>query len=201
LERQHRLFIVVASGAFAALILAGFLFNPISKTSSIASSSNNNNIKNKEVIKVRVGEPVDIIYSPTVGGMIQGLPRTNNVTITMSSELQNINFVGLKGQIKYANELIKYIQNGKIQTITGNNFKTIEYKFSPDTGNQTRYTFEDVQYVSNNGSISNADSGVIVSVIPLSTAKVGEHYTVKMDLNTGGLVNYEISEKTIEIIS
>jgi hypothetical protein len=44
------------------------------------------------------------------------------------------------------------------------------------------------------------DSQVIVTVKPLSTAKVGELYTVRFLLHTGGAVDYAIGEKTIEII-
>jgi hypothetical protein len=195
------IFILAAAGMFATLIVVGLLFNPIGKSdsSSIASSANSSsNGSNAATIKARVGEQVDIQYSSGVANMIQRLPRNNNVTIVMSSELQNTNFAGFKGEIRYEDELIKYVQKAKMQTITGNNFKTIEYKFLPDAGNQTLYTFKNVQFISNPNS--NGDSRVIVSLVPLSTAKVGERYTVKMELETGELISYGIGEKTIEIV-
>ena len=198
------IFILAAVGMFATLIVVGLLFNPLGKSnsssSSIASSANSSssNTSNAAAIKARVGEQVDIQYSSGVANMIQRLPRNNNVTIVMSSELQNTNFAGFKSEIRYEDELIKYVQKGKMQTITGNNFKTIEYKFLPDAGNQTLYTFKNVQFISNPNS--NGDSRVIVSLVPLSTAKVGERYTVKMELETGGLISYGIGEKTIEIV-
>jgi hypothetical protein len=194
------IFILAAAGTFATLIVVGLLFNPLGKSnSSIASSTNvSSNSSSIAAIKARVGKQVDIQYSSGVANMIQRLPSNNNVTIVMSSELQNTNFAGLRGEVRYSDELIKYVQKGKVQTIMGDNFKTIEYKFLPDTGNQTLYTFKNVQFISNPNSIG--DGKVIVSLVPLSTAKVGEHYTVKLELETGGLINYGIGEKTIEIV-
>lgn len=82
-----------------------------------------------------------------------------------------------------------------METINDNDFKTIEYRFLPDAGNRTRYVYENVDFIANS-----ADSQVIVTVKPLSSAKVGELYTVKLFLRTGGVVDYAIGEKTIEII-
>ena len=45
------------------------------------------------------------------------------------------------------------------------------------------------------------DSQLVVTVKPLSSAKVGERYTVGLIMHTGGVVDYSINDKVIEIVS
>jgi hypothetical protein len=187
LERQYIIFAAAAAAAFAALIVLG-LFNPLQQSKGDDDSSN-------DVIKAKKGEQVFVRYSPTVIKMIQDLPTRNSVEVEVSSELQNTNLAGLGGQIRYSDMEITYVQEGEVETINDNDFKTIEYKFFPDSGNVTKYVYEKVQYTA-----STTDSQLIVGVKPLSSAKVGEHYTVRLVLHTGGAIDYEIAEKTIEII-
>jgi hypothetical protein len=185
LERQYVIFAAAAAAAFAALIVFG-LFNPLQQSEGDDGPS---------VIKAKKGEQVFVRYSPSVVKMIQDLPMINSVEVEVSSELQNTNLAGLGGQIRYDDMEITYIQNGKVENVNDNDFKTIEYRFFPDSGNKTKYVYENVQFVANS-----VDSQVIVAVKPLSSAKVGEHYTVNLVLRTGGAVDYQIAEKTIEVV-
>lgn len=191
LERQHFVFIAAAAAIFGALIVVGLFFNPLKSSNSASTPSNDNN----DAIKARIGNRVDIKYSSAVTGMLQKLPSRNNLTLEVSSELHNTNLAGLLGEIRFSDEIIKYVQNGKVESVSGRNFKTIEYRFSPDRGNMTNYTYEDVRFVPETNN-----SQLVASFIPLSTAKVGDHYTVKLILDTGGVVKYAIGEKTIEIV-
>ena len=186
MERQYVIFAAIAAAAFAALIFFG-LFNPLQQ-------SEGGNDEGPSVIKAKRGEQVFIRYSPSVVKMIQDLPNKNSVEVQMSSELQNTNFAGIGGQVRYSDMEITYVQKGKVETVNDNDFKTIEYRFFPDSGNKTKYVYENVDFTANS-----ADSQVIVAVKPLSSAKVGEHYTVNLVLRTGGVVDYQIAEKTIEI--
>lgn len=147
------------------------------------------------VIKARVGEPVFVRYSSNVVKMIQDLPSKNSLELEVSSELQVTNLAGLKGELRYSNMEITYVQGGQTETIDGNDFKSIEYRFYPDAGNTTKYLYDNVDYVA-----SQQDSQVVVSAKPLASAKVGEKYTVKLVLHTGGPVGYAINDKIIEII-
>jgi hypothetical protein len=187
LERQYKIFIAVVGAAFAALIVLAF-YNPLQQ---LGADSGNG----PDVIKAKKGQQVYVRYSSSVVSMIQKLPDNNSVELEVSSELQVTNFAGLNGEIRYPIMEITYVQNGKEETVSEKDFKTIAYRFFPDVGNKTKYAYEDVDY------IAKADnSQVVVTVKSLSTAKVGAHYTVKMVLNTGSMVSYAIGEKTIEIV-
>lgn len=184
MERQHFVFIAAVVVAFALLIVFS-VYNPLQQSEG----------DENEVIKVRKGDQVFVRYSPAVIKMIQDLPNRNTVEVEVSSELQVTNLAGLRGEIRYSDMEITFVDGGQVETINDNDFKTIEYRFLPDAGNRTRYVYENVDFIA-----SSADSQVIVTVKPLSTAKVGELYTVKLFLRTGGVVDYAIGEKTIEII-
>ena len=186
------IFISAAAVIFGALIIVGVFFNPLKGSSSVAGNSSNST---DDVIKTKVGKRVDIRYSSSVIGIIQKLPSKNNLTLEISSELHNTALLGLRGEIRYTDEIITYVQDSKVKTVTDDGFKNIEYKFLPDAGNKTTYTYENVQFVS-----TGQDNQMIASFIPLSTAHVGERYTIKMSLDTGGPVNYAFGEKTIEIV-
>jgi len=185
-------FIAAAAAVFGALIIVGVFFNPIK------TSAGNNNSGNEEpgVIKAKIGKRVDIKYSANVIGMIQKLPSKNNLTLEVSSELHNTNLAGLLGEFRFSDEIITFVQNGKVESVSADTFKTIEYRFFPDQGNKTTYTYENVKFVS-----QSKDSQLVASFVPLSTAKVGDKYTVKLVLDTGGIIKYAIGEKTIEIVA
>ena len=181
------IFIIVAGAAFAALIGLAY-FNPFQ------SSAGDDN-DGPDVIKVKKGQTAFVRYSSTVVKMIQDLPTHNDVEIQVSSELQVINFGGLNGQITYPEMTIEWVQNGEVESISEKDFKTIEYRFLPDKGNTTSYTYENVDYIA---KATNAQA--VVSIKPLSTAKVGEQYVVKFIMHTGGSVGYAIDDKIIEIV-
>ncbi|MGI0014905.1 MAG: hypothetical protein ACREBU_15905, partial [Nitrososphaera sp.] len=73
-------------------------------------------------------------------------------------------------------------------------FKTIAYRFLPDAGNQTVYTYENVEF-----RAQTTDSQLIATFVPLSTAEVGQKYTVKLILDAG-IINYGIEDRVIEIV-
>ena len=193
MERQHIVFIAAAAAVFGALIVVGLFFNPLKSGNSVAGSNNNSNDPN--VITARIGHRVDIRYSSSVVGLIEKLPSRNNLTLEVSSQLHNTNLAGLGGEIRYSNEIITYVQNGEEKSVAGDDFKSIEYKFAPDTGNKTTYTYENVEYRPTGDT-----SQLVTSFVPLPSAKVGDKYTVKIILDTGGIINYAVGEKTIEIV-
>lgn len=186
LERQHIVFIAGAAAALSALVIVGLYFNPM-KTQGDESSS---------VTKARIGQEVHIRYSKSVVGQIQNLPSKNNVTVEISSELQNTNLAGLRGEIRYTDMVISYVQNGEKEIVTDDVFPSIKYRFSPDPGNKTTYSYENVRFVA-----TADDPQLLVSVVPLKAAELGERYTVKLIMDTGGLVKYAIAEKVIEIVA
>lgn len=189
MERQHIVFIAAAGAAFAALIVIGLYFNPLKTDGSNNSGSNDN------AIKARVGEKVNIKYSSATVKRIQDLPANNKLRVEVSSELHNTNLAGLKGEVRYSDMSITYVQKGKEETLDADQFKTIEYRFLPDPGNTTKYVYEDVRFIT-----SSPDAQLVVTVVPLTTAKVGERYTVELVGNTGGIISYGYGEKTIEIV-
>lgn len=187
LERQHTIFLIAVAAVFGALIAVALYFNPLQKA--------NKEVNDPNVIKAKVGQSVYVRYSKDVVKRIQDLPSKNNVTLKVSSELQNIDLGGLRGELRYDELIISYVQKGKVETETGDTFKTVEYRFSPDRGNTTTYTYENAKFTTDS-----QDSQLIATVKPLPTAQVGEHYTVKLKLETGQIVNYAISDKVIEIV-
>ena len=188
MERQYKIVTIVIAGLFAALIVAGLYIRPMLSEAESSGTSN-------EVIKAKIGQTVNIRYSNAVAEMIQNLPDRNNVTVITSSELHNTDLAGLRGQLRYADMVITYVQNGDVESVTDDAFSSIEYKFRPDRGNETRYAYENAQFTG-----LRDDSQLVATVTPLKSAKVGEHYTVELRLETGGNVNYAIGEKTIEIV-
>jgi hypothetical protein len=188
LERQHFIFIGAASAAFAALIVFG-LFNPLQQIEGDESGED-------DVLKVRKGETVFVRYSSTVVKMLQDLPNRNEVDVEVSSELQVVNFAGLRGELRYPDMTITWFEDGQEESISEDNFNTIEYRFLPDIGNKTTYTYENVDYIA-----KATDAQLVVAVKPLSTAKVGEEYTVRIVMHTGGAVSYAIDDKTVQVVA
>ena len=188
MERQHIIFAAVAAAAFAALIVFAN-YNPLRQ------SNGNDNGGVSDVIKAKKGQEVFIRYSAALINRIQSLPTKNSVEVEVSSELHNSRLAGIRGNLTYSDMTITFVRGGEKETITDEIFKTIEYRFLPDAGNKTSYVYENVRYVA-----QSQDSQVVLAVKPLSTAKVGEHYTVKLILHTGGIVDYKVSERVIEII-
>jgi hypothetical protein len=185
LERQYIVFSAAAAGAFAVLILLAF-YNPLQASEG----------DSPDLIKAKKGEETYVRYSPAVIKLIQDLPNKNSVEVEVSSELQVTNFAGLSGQVRYTDMEITYVDDGVVKTINDDDFGSIEYRFRPDTGNKTTYVYENADFLA-----SSQDAQLIVAIEPLSSAKVGDHYTVKLVLHTGGLVSYAIDEKVIEIVS
>jgi hypothetical protein len=185
-ERQHLVFIIAAGAAFALLIGVAY-FNPFQQSEGEETDSN--------VVKARKGQEVYVRYSSSVVKLIQDLPNKNALDLEVSSELQVTNLAGLRGEMRYPDMEITYVQNGETETIDGDDFGTIEYRFFPDAGNMTKYSYDNVDFIAKAD-----DSQVLVAIKPLSTAKIGEQYTIKMVLHTGGVVSYQINEKIIEII-
>lgn len=187
MERQYVVFIVVAAVAFGTLIIVGLFFNP---TQTQGKNSDSDNI-----IKAKIGQEVYVRYSSGVITQIQNLPSKNEVVVEVSSELHNTNLAGLRGEVRYNEMIISYVQDGKYEAVRDEVFPTIEYRFYPDAGNKTTYSYENVRFVPDG-----ENPQLLVSVVPLNAAEVGERYTIKLILDTGGLVKYQISEKVIEIV-
>ena len=186
MERQHIVFIIAAGAAFAALVGLAY-YNPFQPSEGEENDS--------DVIKVKKGQTAFVRYSSSVVKMMQDLPNRNEVEIEVSSELQVTNFAGLSGEIRYMEMNIEWVEKGKEETISEENFKTIEYRFLPDRGNTTSYVYENVDYIAKATSAQ-----LVVAVKPLSTAEVGEKYTVKLLMHTGGVVSYAIEDRIIEIV-
>jgi hypothetical protein len=193
LERQHIVFIAAAAAIFGALIVVGLFFNPLKSDSSVAGN-NNDTSNDPNVIKARIGYRLDIRYSSAVVGLIEKLPSKNNLTLEVSSQLHNTNLAGLKGEIRYTGELITYVQNGEKKTVKGDDFSSVQYRFAPDKGNMTTYSYQNVEYTS-----TGDNSQLVTSFVMMPSAKVGDRYTVKLLLDAG-TINYAIGEKTIEVV-
>jgi hypothetical protein len=188
LERQHIIFAIAAGAAFAALVALAY-FNPFQQSEGTDKES-------PGVINVKKGQETFVRYSPSVVRMIQDLPDKNMVEVEVSSELQVTSLSGLRGEISYTDMEITYVRKGVVETIDKDEFESIEYRWSPDAGNTTKYVYENVDFVARS-----TDSQLVVTVTPLSMAKVGDEYTIKLVLRTGGIVSYQIDEKTIKIVS
>lgn len=180
---------MAAAAAFGALIIVGLYFNPLRTE---GDSGNGNTDPN--LIRARVGQEVYVRYSYNVVKMIQDLPANNNLELRAASELHNVNLAGLRGEVRYSDTMIEYVQNGKEEKVSGEEFKSIEYRFLPDSGNQTTYIYEDVTF-----NARSTDSQLVATFVPLSTAKIGEKYPVKLVLDAG-IINYGIEDRVIEIV-
>jgi hypothetical protein len=188
LERQYIIFAAVAAAAFVALIVLAN-YNPLQQS----KGDGNGNVS--DVIKAKKGKEVFIRYSAALIKRIQSLPTKNSVEVEVSSELHNSNLAGIGGELTYTDMAITFVRGGEKETISDDIFKTIEYRFLPDAGNKTSYVYENVRYIG-----ESQDSQVVLAVKPLSTAKIGEHYKVRLVLHTGGIVDYQVSERMIEIV-
>ena len=188
MERQYLIFIIAAAAAFGALIVVGLYFNPLR-----TDDDSGNDGADRNVIKAKVGERVYVRYSTKVINMIEKLPEKNSLELEASSELHNINLGGLRGELRYSDMTIAFVQNGEEEKMTDDVFKTIEYRFAPDAGNQTVYTYENVEF-----RAQTTDSQLIATFVPLSTAEIGHRYTVKLILDAG-IINYAIDDRVIEI--
>jgi hypothetical protein len=187
LQRQYLIFVAVAAAGFAALIVVGLYFNPL-------KSEGKTGTKNDGVVDAKIGQSVHVRYSASTVGLIQKLPAKSAIKLESASELQNTNLGGLKGELRYTDMIIEYVQNGKKETISEKDFDTIQYKFLPDAGNKTTYRYENVDFTSYATS-----SELVATFVPLSTAKVGQQYTVKLFLDSG-TVQYAPQEKIIRIV-
>ncbi len=185
LERQYLIFIVAAAAGFAALLVVGLFFNPLQATPVDIDSG---------VTKAEIGKTAYVRYSYDVIRLVQGLPVKNILRVEAPSELLSTNLAGLKGEIRYSEMTIRFVQNGKAEEISEKDFKTIQYRFFPDPGNVTSYTYENVEF-----RALTTSSELVASFVPLSTAKVGQQYPVKMVLE-GGPVDIGILEKIIEVV-
>ena len=125
---------------------------------------------------------------------IQNLPTKNILRIESSSELLNTDLAGLKGEFRFTGLTIDYVQNGDLESVEEKDFRTIQYRFLPDAGNMTSYTYRNVGF-----NVQATSAQLIASFVPLSTAKVGEEYYVKMILE-GGPTDIAIAEKKIRIV-
>lgn len=189
MERQHIVFIAVAAAAFAALIGLAY-FNPFQQTVDGGEEDDGS-----DIIRVREGEEARVRYSVKVAQMIHDLPTKNALEVRVSSELVVTNVAGLMGQFTYDNYEITYVEDGQEETVTPEEFRTIEYRYNPDRGNTTKYIYNNVDY-----NIRSEDSQLMVVVKPLDHVKPGERYTVELILHTGTPVGYSINEKIIEIV-
>ncbi|MGI0013564.1 MAG: hypothetical protein ACREBU_09010 [Nitrososphaera sp.] len=189
MERQYLIFIVAAAAVFGALVVVGLYFNPLQ-----TEGKSDNGTSDPNTIKAKVGKEVYVRYSSNVVKMIQNLPQKNSLELKASSELLNTNLAGLRGEVRYTDMTIKFVQNGEEESVTDDEFKTIAYRFLPDPGNQTVYTYENVEF-----RAQTTDSQLIATFVPLSTAEVGQKYTVKLILDAG-IINYAIEDRVIEIV-
>lgn len=188
MERQYIIFSIAAAAIFGAIALL-WLFN-ISTTG--ASSGGEDDDKN--VIEARIGKKVYVRYSSAVIDLINKLPNKNSLILTSSSELHNTGLGGLEGELRYGDVSLSYTQNGKVRNETAETFKSIEYRFLPDAGTNSTYTYENVKFDAETNK-----SQLVATFVPLSTAKVGEKYTVKLYLE-GGAVDYSVNDRVIKIV-
>ncbi len=186
MERQYLIFIAAAAAGFTALIVVGLFFNPMDSEGDTGEDDG--------TIDAKIGQNVFVRYSANTIGLIQKLPEKSALKLEVSSELHNTNLGGLRGELRYTDMIIEYVQNGKKESVSEDDFDTIQYRFLPDAGNKTTYRYENVDF-----NAYTTDSQLVASFVPLSTANVGQQYTVKLFLESG-IVNYAPQEKIIEIV-
>jgi hypothetical protein len=185
LERQYIIFGAAAAAVFGALVLL-WAFNVTPTGASEAEDEN--------VIEAQIGKRVYVRYSSAIIDLINKLPSKNHLVLMSSSELHNTNLAGLNGEVRFGDVSLSYTQNGKVRNETAETFSSIEFRFLPDPGTNSTYTYENVKY-----DAETEDSQLIATFVPLSTAKVGEKYAVKLVLD-GGVVDYAVSDKVIKIV-
>lgn len=183
------MFIAVTAAAFAALVGLAY-FNPFQQTVDGGEEGDG-----PDIIRVRKGEEARVRYSVNVANMIHDLPTKNALEVRVSSELVVTNVAGLSGQFVYDDYEITYVEDGQEETVTPEEFRTIEYRYNPDRGNTTKYIYNNVDYI-----VRSEDSQLMVVVKPLNYVKPGERYTVGLILHTGSAVGYAINDKIIEIV-
>jgi hypothetical protein len=188
LERQYLIFIAAAGAGFAALLVVGLFFNPL-------QAEPNNQPTETGVIEAEVGKTAYVRYSSGVIRLVQNLPERNILRIEAPSELLNTNLAGLKGEFRYSAMTISYVQKGKQEEISETDFKTVQYRFLPDAGNVTSYTYRNVDFTAQATSAE-----LIAAFVPLSTARAGEEYPVRIILE-GGPADIAVDEKKIKVVS
>lgn len=186
LERQYISFIAVAGAAFAALIVVGLFFNPLQAQPEDPDDAG--------ITEAEIGKATYVRYSAGVVKLVQDLPEKNILRIEAPSELLNTNLGGLRGEFRYTEMEIEYVQNGKVEEISETDFKTIQYRFLPDAGNVTSYTYRNVDFIA---QATNAE--LIATFVPLSTARAGQEYPVKIILE-GGPVDIGVEEKIVKVV-
>lgn len=187
MERQYIIFIAAAAAAFAALMVVGLFFNPL-------KAEQESTEKESGVFIAELGDTAYVRYSAGTIRLVQNLPDKNILRIEGPSEVLNTNLAGLKGEFRYTDMTIEYVQNGKVEEISEKDFRTIQYRFLPDAGNVTSYTYRNVDF------IAQAKSAELVAAFQaLSTAKIGQNYPVKIVLE-GGPVDIGIEEKTVRFV-
>lgn len=186
MERQYVIFIIAAGASFAALLVIGLFFNPLQAQPEDSDEDG--------IIEAEIGKAADVRYSSGFIRQIQNLPDKNILRIEAPSELLNTNLGGVKGELRYSEMTIKYFQNGKLEQVSERDFETIQYRFLPDAGNVTSYTYRNVDFLAQATSAE-----LIATFVPLSTAEVGREYPVKIILE-GGPVDIGIQEKIIKIV-
>jgi hypothetical protein len=187
LERQYLIFIAAAGAGFGALIIVGLFFNPL-------QAAQDNSSPDTRVVEAEVGKTAYVRYSSGVIGLVQKLPEKNILRIEAPSELLNTDLAGLRGEFRHTSMTISFVQNGELEEIDEKDFKTIQYKFLPDAGNMTSYTYRNVDF---NAQATSAQ--LIASFVPLSTAKVGQEYPVKIILE-GGPADIGVEEKIVRVV-
>lgn len=187
LERQYMIFITAAGAAFAALLVVGLFFNPLKAEQDGPDAESG-------VFVAELGDTAYVRYSAGTIRFVQNLPEKNILRIEAPSELLNTNLAGLKGEFRYTEMTIEYVQNGSVEEISEKDFKTIQYRFLPDAGNVTSYTYRNVDF------IAQATSAELIAAFqPLSTAEAGQDYPVRIVLE-GGPVDIGIEEKIVRFV-
>lgn len=187
LERQYLIFIAAAGAGFAALIIFGVFINPLQAAPEPPSVDS-------DVIEAKIGKTAYVRYGSGTIEQIQSLPDKNILRIEASSELMNTDLAGLRGDFRHTSMTIDYVQNGQHEKVDEKEFQTVQYRFLPDAGNMTSYTYRNVEF-----NIHATSAQLIASFVPLSTAKVGDEYSVRIILE-GGPVDIGIAEKKIRIV-
>ncbi|MGI0025775.1 MAG: hypothetical protein ACREA4_11625, partial [Nitrososphaera sp.] len=112
MERQYLIFIVAAAAVFGALIVVGLYFNPLQSEGESDDGTSDGN-----VLEAKVGQRVYVRYSSNVIKMIQNLPQKNSLELKASSELLNTNLAGLRGEVRYTDMTIEFVQNGEKERV------------------------------------------------------------------------------------
>ena len=187
MERQYLIFIAVAGAGFAALLIIGLFVIPLQAAPETPAVD-------RDIIEAEIGKMAYVRYGSGTISQIQNLPDKNILRIEASSELRNTDLAALRGEFRHTSMTIDYVQNGKNETVDEKDFDSIKFRFLPDAGNVTSYTYRNVEF---NALATSAQ--LIASFVPLDTAKVGDEYSVKIILE-GGPVDVGIAEKKIRIV-